>query len=223
MALPIVYCETNWIVALAFQHDQLHEAAVQLRDEARAGRYEIRLPDAALLEARRRIVSKGNHLSESFARLRDDINLAVKNGYADLTAFSTALQSNAVDLYLQRPVLRILEELGAAGSLGRTGAVRAIGTATGFLETVEELRPRVGFAGKDVVDLYILASVILDRREHRDAPALFLSANRKEFAPRATGVPSDVYAEQRILWWDFRDEQFSLNTALGKWAAKFGG
>ena len=50
MAQPIVYCETNWVVALAFQHDQLHEAAVQLKDEALAGRYEIRVPDAALLE-----------------------------------------------------------------------------------------------------------------------------------------------------------------------------
>ena len=183
----------------------------------------IRVLDAALLEARRRIVSKGTELTQSFAKLRDDINLAVQNGYADLAGLSAALRSNAVDVYLQRPVLRILDELSATGSIGSTGAVRAIGTATGFLEAVEELRPQLGFAGKDVVDLYILAAIILDRRRHPDGPALFLSANRKEFAPRAAGVPDDVYIEQRILWWDFRDEQFSLSTALGKWTAKFEG
>ena len=33
MTTPIVYCATNWIVALAFPHHQLHRDATNLRSD----------------------------------------------------------------------------------------------------------------------------------------------------------------------------------------------
>lgn len=77
-AAPLVYCETNWIVALAFPHHQLHAVSRELREAARRGECQIRLPGAAILEARGTLSEVGSRLAGSFATLRNDVQQALK-------------------------------------------------------------------------------------------------------------------------------------------------
>jgi len=89
---------------------------------------------------------------------------------------------------------------------------------------------------KSVVDVYILAAVILERRQDRGPPALFVSSNRKESDPSTkSGVDLFVYDAQRISGGIFGGDErqqsptkqrqqvkreFSLATALGKVGCK---
>ena len=120
-----------------------------LRGDAFAGKCQIRVPDAALLEARSRIGGKRSELSKAVTSLRDEIKLAVQNGYADLSAVSDALLSKDIDAYLQLPAHHILDEFQSTGALDQTGAVCAFGTCIGFADALNELRPQVRFEGKD--------------------------------------------------------------------------
>jgi hypothetical protein len=56
---PIVYCETNWIVSLAYPHHARHAGARDVRERAKLGACELRIPYAAFLEARNPLVEHG--------------------------------------------------------------------------------------------------------------------------------------------------------------------
>lgn len=179
-------------------------------DDGRAKRCELRLPYAAILEAKKPLVEVAAQLSRTFAQIRDDIERAVQNGYADFAELAGALRSDVVDAYAQRRTLAIID------TLATDPAVQSFVHVPAFFAVMEELRPICKLEGKDKVDLYVLASVLHDRREHPDAPAVFFSANRKEFDPGAK-VPDDVYATARLTW----RHDFDLSSALGAWHARF--
>lgn len=211
MSVPIVYCETNWIVALAFPHHQLHRAAKKLRENSKQGKCELRIPLASLLEARGTLSDVASQLSTSFASLRNSLATASTNGLAEFSAIAQALQSDVVDKYAQRNMLSILVDIEA----DRT--ITVLRDVTAHVDVVRELRPKVDFRGRDVVDLHLLAAIFKDRRESAEPPALLMSHNKKEFDPRRNKVPAELYEAARLLW---RDD-FELDTGLGQWNAKY--
>lgn len=212
MTTPIVYCETNWIVALAFPHHQLHRDATNLRSEATAGNCRLRIPMTSLLEARGTLGDVANQLATSFTSLRNELATGVRNGLTEFSTIALALQSDAVDRYTQRKTLSILDDIEA------DPAITVLQDVTSNFEVLRELRAKVEFRGKDVVDLHLLAAIIKDRREDTSGPALLVSHNKKEFDPRRNKVPEALYDEARLLW----RGDFDLQTGVGQWNSKFG-
>ena len=210
-AQPIVYCETNWIVALAFPHHQLHGVAKKVHEAGKRGECSVRVPAAAILEARGTLSDVSTQLSSSFAALRNDVLRAVENGLAQFSELSVALRSDVVDTYAQRNTLSLLDTLEADSS------IRILDEVAAHITTVRELRARLHFDAKDIVDLHLLASIIHDRRQDIRGPALFFSHNKKEFSPKRGKVPDDLYAESILVWSD----DFDLESRLGQWRALY--
>lgn len=204
---PIVYCETNWIVALAFPHHQLHETAKRIYEAGKRGDCSIRVPGAAVLEAKGALSDVSTQLSSSFAALRNDVLHAVENGLAEFTELSIALRSDVVDKYAQRNTLTILAELEA------DPAFQILEDVSAHVTVVRELRARCRFEARDVVDLHLLAAILHDRRHHPSGPALFFSHNKKEFSPKRGKVPQDLYEGARLLWSD----DFDLESRVEQW------
>lgn len=207
---PLVYCETNWLVALAFPHHQLHSAAVQLRDHARAERCRLRVPFAAYLEARHPLNEFSAQLNKTFASLRDDVQRALQNGHAGFAALAPALLSTEVEAYARRDTLAILRDVET------DTAITKLADMSGIINVMSELRPKVELSGKDVIDLHLLAAIIHDRRRDLQGPAVFFSANKKDFQPNRK-VPESIYAQERLVW----REDFVLESALGRWNSKY--
>jgi hypothetical protein len=210
MPPPIVYCETNWLVALAFPHHKLFKVATRLLNEARAGACSLRVPLAAFLEARHPLDEVSTALIRSFSQVRDDVARAYQNGHAQFKELHEALQSNGVDHYAQRDTLPILD------ALQQDPAISVLAHSPQVISTQTALRTRVHLRGKDVVDLYMLATIIADRRTAASGPAVFFSSNWKEFL-RDARVPEQIYIDEKILC---RDD-FDLSPALGAWRAKY--
>lgn len=210
-APPIVYCETNWIVALAFPHHQLHGVAKKLQEAGRRGECSLRIPAPAILEARGTLSDVSTQLSSSFAALRNDVLRAAENGLEQFSALSLALQSDVVDAYAQRNTLSLLGELETDSS------IRVLDEVAAHIATVRELRGRVHFDAKDIVDLHLLAAIIHDRRRDVHGPAFFFTHNKKEFSPKRGKVPEALYAESKIVWSD----DFDLRSRLGQWRALY--
>jgi hypothetical protein len=212
MTTPIVYCETNWIVALAFPHHQLHREAAKLREDAQTGNCRLRIPMASLLEARGTLGDVANQLAASFASLRNALATGSMNGLAEFSAIARSLQSDVVDRYTQRNTLSILDDIEADPAVG------VLHDVTSNFKVLRELRAHLDFRGKDIVDLHLLASIVKDRRENPTGPALLVSHNKKEFDPRRNKVPEALYDDARLLW----RGDFDLPTGVGQWNSKFG-
>lgn len=210
-ALPIVYCETNWIVALAFPHDQLHERATQLLEDAKAGKCEIRVPLAAMLEAQGTLPRIAKDFLGSITALRNDLLVAARNGLEGFSPVAQSLEAAALNQYHQRDLPTFLKELESEPS------VFVLGDVAGVIPVVHRLRSQVQFATKDVVDHYLLAAVLHDREQSPAGPAIFMSHNKKEFAPGKKKVPQEIYDCAKLSW---RDD-FDLTSALRQWRALF--
>lgn len=206
---PLVYCETNWIVALAFPHHAHFAEATKLRDAAKQGKCVLKVPTAALLEAKNPLGYVGQELAKRFAQLRDDFAKATTNGWKDTGGNALAIgASNAINEYAARPPLSILDELEKDSSVTILSAVPT------EIEVLHELRAKCDLRGKDVVDLYLLAAIIHDRRQSSSGPAVFFSTNKKEYKNK---VPEEIFANERLVW----REDFDLASALGAWKAKY--
>jgi hypothetical protein len=207
---PIVYCETNWLVALAFPHHQQFAAATRLLNDARAGNCSLRVPLAAFLEARHPLTEVSNAVIRSFALLRDDVARAYQNGHAQFATFHAALQSTTINHYAQRNTLPLLD------GLQQDSAISVLPHSPDVVRLTTDLRSRVQLRGKDIVDLYMLATLIADRRTQTQGPAIFFSLNWREFL-RDSRVPEQIYLNERILCRD----NFDLPSAIGAWHAKY--
>ena len=84
----------------------------------------------------------------------------------------------------------------------------------GLLRTLEELRHRIPFEGRDIVDAYLLATVIADRQRHPDQIAIFFSTDTRAF--KRPQVRS-LFEQQRVVW---RDD-FELSHAIAEWNGRF--
>lgn len=212
MTAPIVYCETNWIVALAFPHHQLHKDAVKLRADAQTGKCRLRIPMTSLLEARGTLGDVASQLAASFASLRNALATGSMNGLDEFSVIARSLQSDVVDQYTQRNTLWILDNIEADPAIG------ILRDVTSNFEVLRELRAQLDFRGKDVVDLHLLASIIKDRREDMTGPALLVSHNKREFDSCNNKVPKTLYDQAQLLW----RGDFDLATGVGQWNSKYG-
>ena len=213
---PIVYCETNWIVALAFPHHQHHRLARELRDQAHRGECEIRLPYAAVLEAPHPITEESKRLGNAFALLRDELANALQNGQADFAAIAASLGSDAMKQYLARPALDTVADLV------KDPHIKLLRELEPALRKMDELRSGLNFRGKDRVDLYVLAAVVSDRLADGDMArtAIFFSTNKKEFQPKieAQAKMGELFYEPyRIVW----RSDFDLEPAVRHWKQQF--
>jgi predicted nucleic acid-binding protein len=213
---PVAYCETNWIVALAFPHHQHHRRARLLREQAATGECDVRLPYAALLEARHAIAEEGNRLNAAFAQLRDELGNAVDNGESGFGPIKDSLRSDAMDRYLARSAHAIIE------GLLQDRSVRVLRNQEVVCSTMDSIRPVLRFRGKDVVDLYILGAIIADREasNEKDRPAVFFSTNKREFQPRKEDqakLAHPFYDRYRIVW----RGDFDLSPGVRHWQTLF--
>lgn len=213
---PVVYCETNWIVALAFPHHQHHRLARELREQGRRGECEIRLPYAALLEAPHPIVEESKRIGNAFAVLRDELANAAQNGLAEFTDVATALQSDAMGQYLARRAPRIVEELAA------DPCVIKLREQEVALARMDEVRAKLNLRGKDAVDLYMIANVVGDRLGlgEPDRPTVFFSTDKKAFEPKVetqAKMREQFYQPYRIVW----RADFDLEPAVRHWQNEF--
>ncbi len=209
---PIVYCETNWIIALAFPHHQLHGDAKRLRSDATDGKCRLRVPMASVMEARGTLGDVAGQLSISITSLRNALANGRKNGVSEFASVAKSLELDVVDKYAQRNTLSILEEIE------EDPAITILQDVTSNFAVLRELRAKVEFRGKDVVDLHLLSSIIQDRRCDMDGPALLMSHNKKEFDPRRSKVPKSLYDDARLVW----RGDFELETGVGHWRSTFG-
>jgi hypothetical protein len=215
-ARPLVYCETNWILALALPHHRLHRPAADLLQLARSGGCDLRVPLAALLEAPNAIRREMNTLTSEFTSLADKLRTAVSNGVVQLEPAKAALANiEPLKEYLRRPIADV------AANLRSDPAVTVLLDQTVACDTMGQILPRLNFSGKDTVDLFVLGAVVGDRaREEPARPAIFFSTNRDEFRPKdeaGAKIPADFYVSHRLLW----REDFDFSVALRLWRDAF--
>lgn len=208
----LVYCETNWLVALAYPHHQSHKAATTLLTIAQAGGCQLRLPYASLLEARHPIGNAASQLNETFARVRDEIERAFTNGVTALADLVNALKSDAVSQYAQRRVLTIIDDIR------HDPCVETFFEPEPTIRLMDEMRLKTKLKGKDIMDLHLFAAIVANRRLTPEAPAVFYSTNKSEFDPSKNIVPRTVYEQERLLW----AHDFDLQSSIHHWNSRFG-
>jgi hypothetical protein len=208
--VPIAYVETNWLVALAFPHDQWFGRANRVLLETKRGGCEIRLPFAARIEAPHRITRKSTELNKVVTEFKDALYTAIQNGETQLQPIFDAAGEDVLGKYVQRDAMRAIDQTIAAGN------VKVLAFDHEHLEIMEKLRPRLKkVGGKDMADLAILASIVHDRRSHHDErPTILFSTDSRFFGE---AVPSDLLQDSRIVY----DQDFDLPTAVGRWKATF--
>jgi predicted nucleic acid-binding protein len=205
---PLVYCETNWFVDIAFPHREHHPAARALLDAAREGRCALQLPLAALLEARRPLKQEKDKLVNDLNTLQDRLRSAALHGFPGLSEAHAALNSNEVRRYVDREPPAILDEIRTAPGVDVLADVPAV------FDAVEEIRREVPFDGRDVVDLYVLATVLAHRRQHSALPAIFFSTDARAFGRSEVKA---LCTRERLLW----RSDFALGPAISQWRGRF--
>ncbi|MFS8071809.1 MAG: hypothetical protein ACMG6S_36015 [Byssovorax sp.] len=216
MMTPIVYVETNWLIALLFPHDGHHDGAMELFGRMSSGECELRIPRIAFIEARWTMMSTNNELQVTITKLKDAFLRGYRNGVDDLREGEAALASSAVTGYLQRDLRPLLDGLVSNPD------VRQFSDPTAEVEAIGVLRWELKLRATDVKDLYVFTAILADRAKQSPArPAIFMSTNKNEFKPGPTSkakVPDRVYETNRLL---FRESFDDLPTAVGRWDAQF--
>lgn len=205
---PIVYVETNWIIACLLPHDQSFEKAINLIALATNGICELRIPQIAFIEAEGTMKSRVDALSNELIKVEDQLQNARKSGF-DIGTYTR----QGATAYLQQDRQPILDSLKSNPAISI------------FVDPIEEIteigraKPELKFSTKDMKDLYILCAILVDRRkQNQSRPALFMNENHKEFSDEKKKVPPEFYDKHRLLYWRGFD---GLTTAVGKWTSKY--
>lgn len=211
--LPLVYVETNWIIASVLKHDEHHHSAVTLLQEARNGVIELRIPNPAVLESRKSVGNAASRLFKAIEDVRNAAARAYRNGVTSLNAVDTTLASSDVFNYT-----RINLEHERATLLSDP-AIHLFGDAALEIPLAQTLVTGVSMDQNDIKDFYILVSIVADRdvstRLHR--PAMFFSTNKKEFMP-GKKLASDFFANHRMIW----RPDFNFVAGQRDWTNAFG-
>jgi len=213
--VPLVYVETNWIVSTFFRHREKHGSANSLLASAKRGECEIRIPHAALIEARYALDSESNRVQNLVTQISKELATAFRHGATDLDAAVNALKGTSTRSYLATKPDQHINTLKTA-----TG-VHLIHDAATEIDELEKIRDVVRLRGVDKFDLYILAAMVANRsKESAVRPAIFFSENTKEFEPKTDSnakMPADLYKKHGIV---FRSD-YDVGTALILWKKSF--
>lgn len=209
---PLVYVESNWVIAHALAHDDAHKSATRLLQQAEAGECELRIPLAAVLESRGSLANAMRRLYEPLERVRNTLHKAYRNGIAELNKVEVALADVAAHAYIKADTEALRQKLLAKRSVTQFCEPEA------ELLLMHDLSPLVRMDGMDVKDFYILVGVLVDRAAatRPNRPAIFFSTNKEEFEP-GKKFDSALYGEHRIVW----RPDFQLAAGLKDWAEQF--
>jgi hypothetical protein len=214
VSIPIVYVETNWVVALAVPHDRFHQQALALLADARDGTCRIRMPVGALAEGRERATSEMESRPRVLAEIRGLLENALLSGWKDLERVVTELRGEAVRQYFQHAPQQSIDVLA------QCGCVSLLDDPRREHQQLVVLRSSFSIDHSKSFDRYVLAAVLADRATtDRDTAAILCSINTKQFKPSSAkgGLPNSVYEEARIYY----SETFAWRDALPYWQGKF--
>jgi hypothetical protein len=204
---PIVYVETNWIIACLFPHDQHFEKAINLLTLATNGTCELRIPEIAFIEAETTMNDRSASFSQELTELENKLRIARAAGFdagsfnwPEGKKYSTRKLETLLNCLRSNPVIhRFLNPADEVTEIGRA-------------------KPELKLSTKDMKDLYILCAILVDRDKHDvNRPAVFMNENHKDFSDAKKKVPPDFYDKHRLLYWRGFD---NLTTAVGKWRSK---
>lgn len=205
---PIVYVETNWIIACVFPHDQRFEHATALLAQASSGACELRIPLIAFIEAEGTM----DVCSASFSKALEDIENKLQN--ARNAGFDIGTYTRPHDnRYLKRKLQVLVDNLKS------NPAIHCFSDPSAEIAEIGRTKPELRLLTKDMKDLYILCAVLVDRqKQDPQRPTLFMNDNHKDFGGERVKVPQAFYDKHRLLYWrGFKD----LRTAEGKWSSKY--
>ena len=212
---PIVYVETNWLVALVLLHDHHHRGALELFCSAMQDECEIRIPYGTFLEAHSCARADMDNRPQELAQLKGLLSLAYQHGVEELGDAVHALDHDKVESYFRRQPQPLLEALEANPKPNKLHDARR------ELEVMSVLRPMLNFTKEDRFDLYVLASIIVDRQQSdQTRPAVFCSIDTGEFGPSTKAgakMPTGVYDRWSLYW----QGDFRWRAAVGEWRGKF--
>jgi hypothetical protein len=222
---PIIYCETNWIVSLTFQHHHKHKEATELLAQANIGQFELRLPVTALIEAPRPINDEANTFTSTWNAFRGSIQDAVTNGRNEFDSiFRTIVgtQKEEKDALKKLPAAYIADQKkrNIIQTLEQHPHVKVLNNQNDAIPMFTTIRHQVDLRGTDTVDLFILAHVLADRaKEVSTRPAILLSLDEKAFDPNKKKVNEQFYKAHHLAWCS----SFNFNHAQRRWGEWFDG
>ncbi len=222
---PIIYCETNWIVSLAFRHLQRHKEAKDLLDRASAAEFELRLPLTALIEAHRPIKDEANTFSSIWNTFRGLIQTAHENGYGQFDSIFRAMvgsskQEKGAIRKIASAYVKEEQSNDVVRMLEQHQHVQILKDPNDAITKLTNIRDKVSFRGSDTADLFILAHVLADRaKEPPERPTILLSLDEKAFNPKNTKVSEQFYKDHHIAWCS----SFNFMHAQERWREWFEG
>ncbi|HRI63811.1 MAG TPA: Plug domain-containing protein [Polyangium sp.] len=222
---PIIYCETNWIVSLAFPHHQKHKEANELLTKASAGEFELRLPVTALIEAPRPIKDEADSFTGTWNAFRALIQHALANGHNEFDSiFRVVIGGEKTE---REAIKKISSEYitkqqsrNVVNMLENSPGVQILNNPNDAIPTFTNIRHKVNFRGAETVDLFILAHVLADRaKEPPERPAILLSLDEKAFDPgrKNCNVDGKFYRDYHLAWCS----SFNYQHATARWAEWF--
>lgn len=205
---PIVYVETNWLIACLFPHEQRFKDAIELLAQANNGQCELRVPHIAFIEAEATMEANVNNFTRELEGFEEKLRNARKAGFE---VGMYAKQSANDYLKVDRKTL--------LNSLKSNPAISTFVDPSGEIAEIGRTKANLKLSTKDMKDLYILCAILVDlRKQDPTRPALFMNENHKEFSDQKTKVPLEFYESHRLL---YRRGFDNLRTAVGNWTSKF--
>lgn len=200
----LLYLETNWLVSCILRHDRWHAEARTILEGAQEGKYVLRVPEVALLEARHVVEREIKKTAKAIVEMQGLLLAAAANIKSDEEKAKCILEAGekltmAEEAYREQHPTRAVEQFRRENQ----NFISSISNPVDEQRQLEELRALSnGFQGKDIVDLYILGAVVADRARDRDRPAAFISTNEAEFAvdKHNSKLPRDFYGERKLLY-----------------------
>jgi hypothetical protein len=211
-SVPIVYVETNWVVAWVVSHDDAHKSAERLLEQAARGECELRIPQAAILESRGAVANAIRRFYDPFEKVKNAVAKAYRNGVPELNHIEAAMNLPAVRAYMTADTEQRRQTLLQHRRLA------TFADPLPELALMEKLAPLVRMGGVDLKDFYIFTSMVNDRgkTERSGRPAVFFSTNKEEFEP-GKKIDADTYKAYGIVW----RPDFQLIAGLKDWADTF--
>ena len=205
---PIVYVESNWIIACLFPHDQRFEHATALLTQATNGACELRIPLIAFIEAEGTMDVCGASFSKGLEDIENKLQNARSAGF-DIGTYTRPTDNKYLTRNLQGLIDSLKSNLAICHFTHPAEEIAEIGRA----------KPELKLSTKDMKDLYILCAILVDRQKQDPKRiALFMDENHKDFSAEKTKVPQAFYDKHKLLYW----RGFTgLSTAVGKWRSLY--